>query len=136
MARSYFFAVSGFASRRVTESVLAIYFFAVFFLAAFFLVAAPLLAFLADFFAAGFASDFLLLDFFLTGALPKADSHPAAYFSVEPTRMIDTVKTSWKLDGLNRIQGRYANCKLQMLRRRGQGPDANAWSGNLLANDL
>ncbi|MHC2066956.1 hypothetical protein ACYFX5_05765 [Bremerella sp. T1] len=64
-----------------------------FFLAVFFFGAAAL-AFLALFFVAALLDDFLLVDFFLAGLLPKADSHPEAYFSVEPTRMIDTVKTS------------------------------------------
>jgi len=58
------------------------YFLVVFFLVVFFLV--DLLFAFAD-----LVEDFELVDFF-AGLFPKADSHPSAYFSVEPTRITDT----------------------------------------------
>lgn len=104
MPGPYFFerAFGGCSEGFIRKLSTAYFLPAVFFLAAFFLDEPVVLAFLV----AALLVDFFVADFFLAGAGPKADSHPLAYFSVEPTRMIDTVKTSWKLDDLKRIQGR------------------------------
>ena len=79
------------------------YFLAAFFLPAFFAAGAALPT---DFFAADFVSDFFDADFapgdFLPEDRPKAESHPAAYFSLEPTRTMDTVNNLLKIENLKR----------------------------------
>lgn len=72
---------------------------AAFFFPAFFLTVVT--ALLMAFFAADFVSDFFDADFapdaFLPELRPKAESHPTAYFSLEPTRTIDTVNNLLKI---------------------------------------